>query len=116
MIAAKNVDTSATLIDSSMASTSAGYLNGSRHAPSENPFQTKLNFPTGSLNEKRTITKIGANSRSRTKAAYTARSFEPSQRSHGGGNARATWALGASRPGGSTGSAGCTSSVTAVVI
>ena len=32
-----------------IASTSAGYWNGSRQASSENDFQTKLNFPAGLL-------------------------------------------------------------------
>ena len=51
--------TAATLRLSSRASTRAGYLNGSFQASSEKPFQTKLNFPTGALNEKATITATG---------------------------------------------------------
>src|SRR5437899_3212900 len=43
------VDRAATTMLSRIASTSAGYRNGSSQAATENPFQTKLNLPAGLL-------------------------------------------------------------------
>ena len=49
----------ATTIDVHSASASPGRLSGLAQASSENSAHTKLNLPTGSLNEKTIITTIG---------------------------------------------------------
>src|SRR5262245_1910400 len=46
---ASKVDSAATRRLRRIASTSAGYRNGSSQAATENPFQTKLNLPAGLL-------------------------------------------------------------------
>ena len=56
---ATTVERLATLRLSFIASTSAGYLNGSLQASNEKLFQTKLNLPSGLLKLYSMMTKIG---------------------------------------------------------
>ena len=58
-IVAKNVPTIATKIEFRRASASPGRLSGAAHASSENSAHTKLNLPTGLLNENTIMTRIG---------------------------------------------------------
>jgi len=55
------VETAATWRLVTSASVSWGYLNGSAQLANVNPFHVRLNFPRGSLNEKRTMMTMGAN-------------------------------------------------------
>ena len=49
----------ARMMDVTRASDRPGRLSGASHASIENSFQTKLNLPSGLLNENRIMTAIG---------------------------------------------------------